>query len=65
MNIYLEELLARERMREARAIAARHALVESLGPLRRPIRVAFGHALIRVGRRVAGRGSSYAERVTA
>jgi hypothetical protein len=67
MNEYLEEVLARERILEARAMAARHALVRSLAPARRPMRVALGYALIRVGRWVAGRELTrgHAERVTA
>jgi hypothetical protein len=57
MNAYLDEQLVRERMDEARAIAAQHALVRSLAPARRPIRVTLGFALIRAGHWVAGRGT--------
>jgi len=55
MNIYQDELLARERLEEARAIAARDALLRSLGPVRRPMRMVVGRALIRAGHFVAGR----------
>ena len=55
MNMYLDEQLVKERMDEARAMAAQQALVLSLGPARRPVRVAVGHALIRIGHWIAGR----------
>ncbi|HXA95046.1 MAG TPA: hypothetical protein VN323_05785 [Candidatus Dormibacteraeota bacterium] len=55
MNSQMEEQLARERLDEARAAAARWALVRELRPARRPVRVAVGHALIKVGHWVAGR----------
>jgi hypothetical protein len=55
MNMYLDEQLVRERVDEARALAARRALVLSLRPARRPVRVALGLALIRIGHWVAGR----------
>lgn len=55
MNMYLHEQLARDRLDDARAIAARNALVRTLGPVRRPVRVALGLALIRAGHWVAGR----------
>jgi hypothetical protein len=67
MNVHLEEHMVRERIDEALAMAAQHALVQSLAPVRRPIRVAVGHALIRVGHWVAGREPrrSHTRRVTA
>ncbi|HEV8440743.1 MAG TPA: hypothetical protein VGT40_21870 [Methylomirabilota bacterium] len=55
MNGYLDEQLVRERLDEARALAAQSALVRSLRPMRRPVRVTVGLALIRVGHLVAGR----------
>ena len=55
MNSYLDEQLVRERIDEARALAARLALIRSLRPFRRPARVALGLALIRVGHWMAGR----------
>ena len=55
MNVYLDEQLVRERLDEVRAMAAQQALVRSLAPVRRPMRVALGFALIRVGHWVAGR----------
>jgi len=55
MNVYLEEQLVRERMDNARAQAAQHALVQSLAPVRRPMRVTVGFALIRLGHWIAGR----------
>ena len=68
MNMYLDEQLVRARLDEARALAAQLALIRSLRPVRRPVRVALGLALIRVGHWVAGRASRRAgqpRRVTA
>ena len=68
MNPQLEELMARQRLDEARAEAARWALVRSLRPARRPVRVTVGLALIRTGHWVAGRAPrrvSAPRRVTA
>lgn len=56
MNMHLDECLVRDRLDEARAVAARQALLRGLAPARRPVRVAVGLALIRVGHWVAGRG---------
>jgi hypothetical protein len=55
MNAHLHEQLVRERLDEARAMAAHLALLRKLRPARRPGRVAVGFALIRVGHWVAGR----------
>ena len=55
MNMYLHEKIARDRLDDARAIAARNALVRTLGRVRRPVRVAVGLALIRAGHWIAGR----------
>ncbi len=55
MNTYLDEHLVRERLDEARAFAARQALIRSFGPVRRPVRLVLGRALIRTGHWVAGR----------
>jgi hypothetical protein len=55
MNVYVDEQLVRERLDEARALAARYAMIQSLRPVRRPVRVAVGLALIRMGHWVAGR----------
>ena len=57
-NLHLAELIARERIREARARAAQHHLVKSLGPAARPFRVSFGLALIRMGHWLADRRAS-------
>ena len=68
MNPYLDEQLVRARLDEARAQAAQYALIRSLQPVRRPVRVAVGFALIRVGHWVAGRAARRAggpSRVTA
>jgi hypothetical protein len=55
MNTHLHLQLAREQLDEARATAARWALLRSLRPARRPVRVAVGLALIKIGHWVAGR----------
>jgi hypothetical protein len=68
MNIYLDEYLVKARLDEARSLAAQLALLRSLRPVRRPVRVAVGLALIRVGHWVAGRAPKRAgepSRVTA
>ena len=55
MNPQMEEQVARQRLDEARAEAARCALLRQLRPARHPVRVALGFALIKVGHWVAGR----------
>jgi len=55
MSWYLEEQLVRERLDEVRAMGARQALVRGFQPVRHPVRVALGYALIRAGHWVAGR----------
>ena len=68
MNVFLDEQLVRERVEEARAMAAQLAVIRSLRPAPRPVRVALGLALIRVGHWVAGgalRRAGEANRVTA
>jgi hypothetical protein len=55
MNPQMEEQVARQRLDEARAEAARWALLRQLRPARHPVRVALGFALIKVGHWVAGR----------
>jgi len=54
MNHFLDELMVRERIAEARAEAAQLARFQGLSAAPRPIRVAFGRALIRVGHWMAG-----------
>lgn len=55
MNTHLQLQLARQRLDEARADAARWALVRQLRPARRPVRMVVGLALIKAGHWVAGR----------
>ena len=55
MNLYVNELIVRERLEEARARAAWQAQVQGLRPVRRPVRAVLGLALIRIGHWVAGR----------
>lgn len=62
MNTHLHEQLVRERLDEARATAARLALVRKLRPARRSVRVAVGFALIKAGHWVAGRAPRPAAR---
>jgi len=54
MNLYSVEWLARERLADARAAAAREGWLRSERPTRRPLRVALGHALIGLGTRIVG-----------
>ncbi len=60
MNTHLQECLVRERLNEARALAARNRLVRSLRTARLPVRVFVGLALIRLGRFLAGGAPSSA-----
>jgi len=53
MNMHLLDCLVRERLDEARAMAATSALIRSLRPVRRPVRVWAGLTLIKVGRWLA------------
>ena len=54
MNYYLAEQIAKDRLNEARAMAAQARLMGSTPPAPDPLRVALGLALIRVGRSLAG-----------
>ena len=68
MNTYLLEHLARARLDEARAKAVHLSLIRSLRPVRQPLRVVAGLALIRAGRwlaRTAPKRSTVPGRVTA
>jgi len=68
MNTYLLEHLVRARLDEARAKGASLALIRGLRPVRQPVRVLAGLALIRAGRwlaRTAPRRSTVPGRVTA
>ena len=60
MNTYQHEQLVRARLDEARAMAAHLALLRTLRPARRPVPVAVGFALIKVGHWVAGRAPKLA-----
>ena len=51
MNEYCHELIVRERLQELRAAARVMALREAARP-RTPLRVAAGHALVRLGNRL-------------
>ena len=54
-NVYVAELLVRERLREAERLArASQWIEEASGRRRRWLRVALGRAMIRVGRWVLG-----------
>ena len=53
MNTYIEELVARSRLEEARAEAETRRLVAALTPARPALRRTIGLALIKAGRRLA------------
>ncbi len=55
MDTHMQLQLAKEHLDEARATAAQWTLVRSLRPARRPVRVAVGLALIKIGHWLAGR----------
>ena len=54
INYYLAEQIGKDRLAEARAIAAQARLMGSARPTPDPLRVALGLALIRLGRALAG-----------
>ena len=54
MNYHIAEQIARDRLREARQIAAQANLIKDLPRNGEPLRVTVGLGLIRVGRWLAG-----------
>lgn len=54
MNYYMAEQFAKDRLNEAREMAAQARLVAMARPARESFRVALGLALIRAGRSLAG-----------
>jgi hypothetical protein len=54
MNGYALELMTRQLIAERHAGAARHEMVRTAAPPRRPLRIAIGLALIRLGTRALG-----------
>jgi hypothetical protein len=54
MNYHIAELIARDRLREARQIAAQANLLKNLPHNSEPLRVTVGLGLIRMGRWLAG-----------
>jgi hypothetical protein len=54
MNYHVAEQIARDRLREARQIAAQAYLVRDLPRTSEPLRVTVGLGLIRMGRWLAG-----------
>ena len=68
VNYYLAEQIAKDRLNEARAMAARARLMGNESARPEPLRVTLGLALIRLGRSLAGsaaRGASRPRRATA
>ena len=68
MNVYLAEQISKDRLREARDLAAVARLMGSTRPAPEPLRVTIGLALIRLGRLLAGRtakGAAGPRRATA
>jgi hypothetical protein len=53
-NEYALEVLVREKLADARATTARHALVVGARPARATLRARVGAALIALGERLAG-----------
>jgi membrane protein DedA with SNARE-associated domain len=54
MNEYVLEVVARDRLAEMREAAARSHRVRAARRASRPMRIALGHGLIRIGRRLQG-----------
>ena len=68
MNLYLAEQIAKDRLKEARAMARVGRLMDASGVGPEPLRVTVGLALIRLGRSLAGRaakGATSPRRATA
>ncbi len=57
MNYHLAEQMARERLREARQLAAQANLLRDLGNQSEPLRVTVGLGLIKMGRWMAGQAA--------
>ena len=60
MNYYLAAQIAKDRLNEARAMAAQARLMGSTPPAPGPLRVALGLVLIRIGRSLAGQAAKNA-----
>ena len=58
MNYYMAEQAAKDRLNEAREMAAQARLVAMASPAPEPLRVVVGLALIRLGRSLAGQAPS-------
>jgi hypothetical protein len=54
MNEYVLEVVAQDRLAEMREAAARSHRVRAARRASRPMRIALGHGLIRIGRRLQG-----------
>jgi len=65
MSYYLAEQMARERLREARQIAAQANLLRDLDNQSEPLRVTVGLGLIKMGRWMAGAKGQTSRRATA
>jgi hypothetical protein len=64
MNDYAIEILARQRLEEARAFAARRALLARLPKRRSSVRARLGAALIALGERIMGPAAAGDSRAT-
>lgn len=60
MNYHLAEQIAKDRLNEARAMAAQARLLDAAPASPDPLRVALGLALIRLGRSLAGQAAKSA-----
>jgi hypothetical protein len=60
INYYMAEQAAKDRLNEAREIAAQARLAAMASPAPEPLRVVVGLALIRLGRSLAGDNSKRA-----
>jgi len=64
MNDYVLEVLTRQRLEEARAFAARRALVAQLPARRSSVRAGLGAALVALGERIMGSAATGGSRAT-
>ena len=60
LNYYMAEQVAKDRLNEAREMAAQARLAAMASPAPEPLRVILGLALIRLGRSLAGHSAKRA-----
>jgi hypothetical protein len=62
MHEYFIDVMAKDRLAEIRALAAREWLAREARPPRRPLRIALGAGLVWLGQWLGGGSADWAER---